>query len=134
MHQTWQSKSILTKRDSDLKSNQLIPLWWAKLELECLLIILIYMFTAIQNSGSLVKTGTENAGASEIISKEKSIKCVILQWPFCFFLIKILVTILPSWVLWSLLVCDKTIRCSTKWFILAQISQNLESVHIKYVT
>ena len=45
-------------------------------------------------------------------------------------------TKLPSWVLWSLLFffCDKTIRSTTKWFILAQIRQKLEFVSLKYVT
>ena len=47
-------------------------------------------------------------------------------------------TLLPSWVLWSLLFCDKTIRHvrrASKWFILAwNKEQNLEFINLKHVT
>ena len=47
---------------------------------------------------------------------------------------EITVTKLPSWVLCSLLLLTKTIRCASKWFILTQRPQNLEFVNLKCVT
>ena len=44
----------------------------------------------IQNSKSLAKTGTLNAGTSELISEKKRLKFLTLHSPFCLFIIGIL--------------------------------------------
>ena len=63
-----------------------------------------YSFTSIQTSKSLAKTGTLNAGTSELIPKKT---LLTLHSPFCLFLKKISLTKLQSWVLWSLLLLTK---------------------------
>ena len=52
-----------------MTSDQNIPLWWAKFELECLLIIFIYFDS---NSRSLAKTRTLNVDESKLISFEEN--------------------------------------------------------------
>ena len=69
-----------------LKSGQKIAIWWAKFELECLLLIFIYSnykFKAICKM-------TLNVSTSELIPKKKHLKFLTLHLPFCLFLIKIL--------------------------------------------
>lgn len=82
------------------KSDRWIPLWWAKFELECLLIIFIYF-----NSKFKVTCKNEDFECRCIKThfEEKSLKFVLFQSPFCFFSHQNSLTNLPSWVVWSLL-------------------------------
>ena len=73
-----------------LKNDQWITIWWAKLELECLVLIFIY---SNSNSRSLAKTWTLNAGTSctsELIPKKYHLQFLTLHPPSCLFLITIL--------------------------------------------
>ena len=99
-----------TRSICTLKSDQWISIYWAKFELECLLLVFIYSNSKLK---SLAKTRTLNAGTSELIPKKKEkvkleleietcIKFQTLHSPFYLFLIK-LFTKLPFWLLWSLL-------------------------------
>ena len=54
-----------------------------------------------------------------------SLKFQTLHLPFCIFLIKILITKLPSWVYFEVYTSlDETIRCTSKWFILTKECNN----------
>ena len=76
------------------KSDQYIPLWWAKLKLECLIIIRFIYF----NSKFKVTCKIEDFKCQCIIKhfKEKSLKFVLFQLPFCFFSHQNSLTNLPS--------------------------------------
>ena len=77
------------------KCNQWIKIWWKKFDLEC---YYWYSFTPIQSSKLLAKTGTLNAGISELIPKKNHLKFVTLHN---------ILSELPSWILCSELLLMK---------------------------
>ena len=84
--------------------------------------------TPIQNSKSLGKTWTLNAGTSELIPKKNHLKLLTLHLPVCLFLIKVLkFNCHPEYTL-KYTSFDKITRCALKWFVLTQRTQNLEVV------
>ena len=81
------------------KSDRWIRLWWAKFELECL--IIIFIIASIQNSRSLVKMKTLNASVSKFISKKKKAKIYTISVTILLFFPQNTLTDLPFWVLQS---------------------------------
>ena len=69
-----------------LKSDQWIKIWLAKFELECLLLILVFIY-----SSSKFKVTSKNADfPSELVPNQIRQKNLTLHSPFCIFPIKIL--------------------------------------------
>ena len=79
-----------------LRSDQLITKWWAKFELECLLLIFIYSNSKFKLK-SLAETRTLNASTSDLIPKKNGRKLATLHSLFCPFLMKILWSLYFSW-------------------------------------
>ena len=78
-----------------LKSDQWITIWWAKFELECLLLIFIYFnskFKVTCKNGDFKL----NAGTSEHIPKKICLKFLTLHLPFCLFPHQNIFTWLPG--------------------------------------
>ena len=112
-----------------LKSDQWITIWWAKYELECLLLIFIYSNSKFKVTWKNmdVKCRYIRTHSEEKPCKIFSITFVILPFNHQNTLIK-----LPSWVLWSLILLMHFKHC-LKWFILIQRTQNLEFVYFENV-
>ena len=89
--------------------------------------------TPIQNSKSLAKTRTLNAGLSELIPKKNRLKFLTLHSLVCLFSYKYFNLIAVRSTLKSTSF-DETIRCAWKWSILTQRTQNLQFVNRKCVT
>ena len=82
------------------KSDRWIPLWWAKFELECLLMIFIYF-----NSKFKVTCKNEDFECQCIKThfEKKVSNLYSFSRHFAFFSHQNSLTNLPSWVVWSLL-------------------------------
>ena len=113
------------------KRDQWITIWWAKFELECLLLIFIYF-------NSKFKVTCKNRDFEyryiRTPSKEKMFKIFNKTFAILPFSHHKTLTKLPSWVLWRLPLLMKPSRCTSQWFILTQRMQNLEFVNLKCFT
>ena len=87
-----------------LKSDQWITIWWAKFELECLLMISIYFNSIFKVT---CKNGDFECQYIRTHSEEKSSEISNITFAILPFSHQNILTKLPSWVLWSLLLLVK---------------------------